>query len=213
MKKILLACLVLSAPLMAQEKVLAFAGSTRADSYNKKLVQEAAKIAQQMGADVTLIDLKDYPMPFYDADLEKKGMPAGAKQFRDLMIQSDSVIISSPEYNHSIPGILKNALDWASRSEEGKSSKEAFKGKKFAIMSASPGKNGGARGLVHLREIIEDCGGVVLAEQVSVSNAEAAFSSSGISASLKEQLTQEIIPQSAKNLEFGPRQSPGDRRS
>lgn len=167
---------MITIPLFAEVKVLAFAGSTRADSYNKKLVQDATAMARQMGAKVTVIQLNDYPMPFYDADLEKKkGMPKYAQRLRKLMVDSDAIIIASPEYNSSIPGVLKNALDWASRSEDDGSSREAFKGKKFAIMSASPGKSGGSRGLKHLRAIIEDVGGIVVQEQVTIPYAHEYF--------------------------------------
>lgn len=164
--------------LSAQIKMVAFAGSTRAESFNKKLVNEAAVMARQMGAHVTVIDLKDYPMPLFDADNEvKQGMPDSAKRLREIMIHSDVILISSPEYNSSIPAVLKNTLDWASRSEEGGSAHgDAFKGKKFAIMSASPGKGGGKRALAHLRAIIEDIGGTVIPEQVSIPLAHEYFS-------------------------------------
>jgi|SRR5579862_943129 len=181
MKKMLtLLCLALmnGMALNAQIKIVAFAGSTRADSYNKKLVNEAAAIAREMGAQVTVIDLKDYPMPLYDADYEaKQGMPESVKRLRALMIQSDALIIASPEYNASIPALLKNTLDWVSRSEQGGSARgDAFKGKKIAIMSASPGKRGGKRALVHLRTIIEDIGGTVIPEEVSIPLAQDYFS-------------------------------------
>lgn len=198
MKKWLLGCLVSLVSLNAEAaemKILALAGSTRANSYNKLLVEEAARIARAEGAIVTIIDLKDYPMPFYDADLEEKQkMPEQAKRFRALMIKNDALIIASPEYNGSFPGILKNALDWASRSEEGGASRDAFKGKKCAIMSASPGVGGGARGLVHLRAILEAVGGEVIPLQVTVSKAYEAFDEKGnlINADLKQQLTEEV---------------------
>lgn len=187
--------LLLGGPVAAETKVLAFSGSTREDSFNKKLVQEAAKMAQQMGATVKVIDLRDYPLPHYDGDLEvKEGMPENAKRLRQLMIESQAIIIASPEYNSSVSSTLKNVLDWASRNEEGKSSREAFKGKKFAIMSTSPGKGGGARGLVHLRAIIEDVGGEVVKQQVTVPQAHSAFNAQGVleNPELKEQLKQEI---------------------
>lgn len=195
-KKVVFFVLMLFAPLAAaQMKVLALAGSTRVDSYNKKLIREAAKIAQGMGAEVTIIDLKDYPMPFYDADLEKEGMPKNAKQFRDMILKSDAVIISSPQYNASIPGVLKNALDWASRDENGQESDAAFAGKKIVIMSASPGKKGGAKGLVHLRAVLKDCGGEVLEKQVSIPSADQAFDETGslIEIALKQQLEQAVL--------------------
>ncbi len=176
MKKVfLLLCLAIFS-LSAEVKVLAFAGSTRADSYNKKLVNDAADMARQMGATVTVIDLKDYPMPFYDGDIEsKQGLPKNAIKLRQLMIKNDAIIIASPEYNASISGVLKNALDWTSRGEKGGYSPDAFKGKKFAIMSASPGPGGGSRGLVHLRTIIEAAGGTVVPKQVTIPNAQEYF--------------------------------------
>ena len=177
-KMLLSACLSLATlPLVAEMKVLAFAGSSRTDSFNKKLVHEAAAMASQMGAKVTIIDLNDYPMPFYNGDIElKEGMPKNAERFRELMINSDAIIIASPEYNASIPAVLKNALDWASRGKEGGSSREAFKGKLFALMSASPGKSGGGRGLAHLRTIIEDIGGNVIPQQTTIPKAHEYFS-------------------------------------
>lgn len=179
-KWMIVLCVAFSANLSAEVKVLAFAGSTREDSVNKKLVVEAAKIARQMEANVTIIDLKNYPIPFYDEDLEtKEGMPIKAKQLRQLMIQSDVILIASPEYNGSLSAVLKNAIDWATRSENGGGSREAFKGKKFVIMSASPGSSGGARGLVHLRTIIENIGGTVLSQQVVVPDAYNAFDEQG----------------------------------
>lgn len=164
----------------AETKVLAIAGSARKDSVNKKLVNEAANIARQMGANVTVIDLKDYPMPFYDADLEStEGMPSTAKRLRQLMIENQVVIIASPEYNGSLSGLLKNTIDWASRSEKGQPSREAFQDKKFVIISASPGPGGGARGLAHLRTIIENVGGTVIPSQVIVPGAYEAFDEQG----------------------------------
>jgi NAD(P)H-dependent FMN reductase len=194
-KKLLLACLVFVMPLVAEVKVLAFAGSTRKDSYNKKLIQAAAEMARQKGAKVTLIDLSDYSMPFYDADLEtKQGLPAHAKKLRDLMLQNDVLMIASPEYNGSIPGILKNAIDWTSRDEKGQFSSDPYKGKKIAIMSASPGKGGGARALVHLRAILQGVGGDVVGTQVSVPEANKAFDDKGklVSAELSKKLQEEV---------------------
>lgn len=164
----------------AEIKILAFAGSTREDSVNKKLVIEAADLAQQMKATTTVLDLKDYPIPFYDGDLEaEQGMPENAKHLRRLMVQSDIILIASPEYNGSLSGLLKNAIDWASRSEQGGSSREAFKGKKFVIMSASPGSSGRAKGLGHLRAILEHIGGTVMPQQVVVAGAYQAFDEQG----------------------------------
>lgn len=205
MKKYLLLFLfIISAPLSADVKVLAFAGSTREDSLNKKLVLEAAQMARDLDANVTVIDLKDFPLPLYDADYEKKeGMPNNAKRLRKLMIESQAIIIATPEYNGSIPALLKNVLDWTSRSENGQSSRDAFKGKKFAIMSASPGGGGGIRGLIHLRSIIDAIGGDVVAQQVAVSTAHNAFSKKGnleneeVKKELKEEI-QQLLKNSQK---------------
>jgi len=194
-KWMMILCVAFSANLSAEIKVLAFSGSTRGDSVNKKLVSQAANLARQKEVTVTVIDLKDFPIPFYDGDLEaKEGMPLKAKQLRQLMIQSQVILIASPEYNGSLSAVLKNAIDWASRSEEGGSSRDAFKGKKFVIMSASPGSGGGARGLVHLRTIIENIGGTVVPQQVVVPDAFNAFDQQGLLKDLKIKLElQQLI--------------------
>jgi chromate reductase len=166
--KIFFAAFIASAPIFANVKVLTFAGSTRSDSHNKKLSLEAAEIARQMGAEVISIDLRDYPMPFYDHDLEEKtGMPEHAKRFRKLMVESDVILISTPTYNGSIPAVLKNAIDWASRTEEGRGSREAFKGKKFGLMGVNSG--GKLKAIGHLRQILEGEGGLVVEPQTVVS--------------------------------------------
>lgn len=194
MRKFLLfvSLLMTTAALFAETRVLAFSGSTRKDSYNKTLLNEAAAIAKEMGATVTTIDLKDYPMPFYDGDLEAKGMPQIVKKFRTLMVNHDAIIIATPEYNGSLPAVLKNALDWASRSPTGGSSTEAFQGKKFAIMSASPGRGGGGRALAHLKGVIENVGGVVMPTQVTIPNAHNYFSKKdrGENPQLKEEIEE-----------------------
>lgn len=192
MKKFLIFFLF-TLPLMAEMKVLVFAGSLRADSYNKKLAKEAAETIRKFGYDVTYIDLKDYPLPFYDADVESQGMPKNAKKLQDLMVASDWIVIASPEYNGSISGVLKNAIDWTSRSVDGSFTQEAFEGKHFMLMSASPGQRGGAHALVHLREIIEQLGGEVSEKPFSVPVAHAAFTKEGM-VSLKKELQSEIEP-------------------
>lgn len=183
LKKLFVFCvttITLTLNLNADTNVLALAGSTRTDSVNKKLVNEAATVARDHGAQVTVIDLRDFPMPFYDADLEEaEGMPQNAKHLRQLFIQSDVILIASPDYNHSVSGVLKNALDWISRDEKAERSRDAFQGKKFGLMSASPGKAGGAKGLVHLRDILIDQKAIILPQQVSIPNAYQAFDDAG----------------------------------
>ena len=198
MKKLfaLLFCALFSFTLHAQVQVLAFAGSIREDSVNKKLVIEAAHLAKKSGAKVTFIDLKDYPLPLYDADFEaKNGMPKNAQLIRKLLISSDVILIASPEYNSSLTALLKNLIDWASRKEQN-GSREAFKGKTFAIMSASPGAGGGAKGLGHLRTILKDLGGIVVLQQVVVPHAYQAFDDKG---NLKDQKIQAELQQLIKS--------------
>jgi chromate reductase len=195
LKWLLFLSLVCTSLLSAETKVLVFSGSLRQDSFNKKLAREAANMARQSGAAVMVIDLRDYPMPFYDEDLEaQRGMPENAKQLRKFMKESNAIIIASPEYNGSVSGVLKNAIDWASRNEQGQPSRDAFKDKQFAIISASPGGGGGSRGLKHLRSIIQNIGGEVVALEVSVPDAFDAFTPQGNlkSPQLRDQLKQEV---------------------
>ena len=104
-------------------RILAFAASTRRESFNKKLVAVAAQGARQAGAEVTLIDLKDFPLPLFDQDLEaEQGMPENGKKLKKLFIDHDGLLIASPEYNSSFPAVLKNAIDWVSRPAPGEPS-------------------------------------------------------------------------------------------
>src|SRR5262249_25091779 len=142
----------------------------------KKLVQIAIRGARTAGAEVTYIDLKDYPLPVFDEDLEKeKGSPAEATRLKELLIGSDGFLISAPEYNSSITAALKNAIDWASRPAPNEPALVAFTGKVATLMSASPGALGGLRGLVHVRAILGNIGVIVLPDQVAVSRAFEAF--------------------------------------
>jgi NAD(P)H-dependent FMN reductase len=162
-------------------KVLLFAGSLRQDSDNKKLIKETANFATQLGADVTVIDLKDYPFYFYDEDEEEiSGMPENAKKIRDLMLDSQIIFIASPNYNNSFPAIVKNILDWTSRNEEAEASREAYKGKTFALMSAGYGPKGGVKGLPHLRAVIANIGGNVMKQEFGVPDAYDAFDEQGL---------------------------------
>lgn len=161
-------------------KILAFAGSTRTDSFNKKLVKIAATGATEAGADVTVVDLRDFPMPLYDGDLEQKeGLPPNARKLKDVMLAHQGFLISSPEYNSSVSAVLKNVIDWTSRQSEGETSLACFKGKVAGIMSASPGALGGLRGLVHLRSILGNIGVIVMPDQVAVGKAHEVFNADG----------------------------------
>lgn len=175
-KSTLLAAATAMIPLTGEMKVVAFAGSLREESYNKKLIQEAAQIARDMGAKVTVIELKDYPLPFYNEDIERKeGLPKNAKKLQDLMSKSDAIIIATPEYNGSVPGVLKNVLDWVSRSGKVGYSPAAYEGKRFAIMSTSPGGGGGRRALANLRSIVTSAGGTVVQTEVAIPKAHEYF--------------------------------------
>ncbi|MEH2126526.1 MAG: NAD(P)H-dependent oxidoreductase [Nostoc sp.] len=172
-------------------KILAFAGSTRIDSYNKKLVKIAAAGAKAAGAEVTYLDLRDLPLPLFDEDLEaQEGLPANARTFKDLMISHQGVLIASPEYNSSLTAVLKNAIDWASRPAPNEAPLAAFAGKVASIMSASPGALGGLRGLVHLRSILGNIKVLVLPDQIAVPKAYEAFNADG---TLKDPKQQESI--------------------
>ncbi len=177
-----------------QSKILAFAGSTRTDSYNKKLVHVAAEGARKAGALVTIIDLRDYPLPLYDGDLEEsQGLPENARRLKALFTEHQGFLIASPEYNSSISGVLKNAIDWVSRPVDDKPPLVEFKGKVASIMSASPGALGGLRGLTPLRSILENIGVLVLPDQIAVSKAHEAFNSDGTLKDAKQQASVEKL--------------------
>ena len=176
---------------MVKPKILAFAGSTRTDSFNKKLVRIAATGATEAGADVTIVDLRDFPMPLYDGDLEQKeGLPPNARKLKDIMLTHQGFLISSPEYNSSVSAVLKNAIDWASRQSEGETSLACFKGRVAGIMSASPGGLGGLRGLVHVRSILGNIGVIVMPDQVAIGKAHEAFNTDG---TLKDKKQEEQV--------------------
>ena len=166
---------------MSKPKIVAFAGSTRTGSFNKQLLAIAADAARAAGAEVTVVDLRDLALPLFDQDLEDaSGLPEGAKKFKALLRASDGFLIASPEYNSSVTGVLKNAIDWASRAEsDDEPPLAAYGGKTAALLAASPGALGGLRGLVHLRAILGNIGVLVLPDQVAISKAHEAFDAAG----------------------------------
>jgi chromate reductase len=164
---------------MGQPRILAFAGSTRSESWNKKLIKVAVEGARASGAEVTLIDLRDFPLPFFDGDVEAAGFPDNARKLKRLYLDHSGLLISSPEYNSSISGVLKNSIDWVSRPEPGEVSLACFADKVAALLSASPGALGGLRGLVTLRSILGNIKVLVLPDQVAVSKAHEAFNPDG----------------------------------
>lgn len=175
-------------------KILAFAGSTRTESYNKKLIKIAASGASAQGADVTVIDLRDFSLPLFDEDLEKReGEPENAKKLKKLFLANNGLLIASPEYNSSITGVLKNTIDWVSRSQTGEKPLACFVGKIAGLVSASPGALGGLRGLVHLRAILGNIQVLVIPDQIAVPRAHEAFNTDGSLKDSKQQFAVQAV--------------------
>jgi NAD(P)H-dependent FMN reductase len=183
---------------MAVPRILAFAGSARRESFNKRLIKIAAAAAETAGAEVTLIELADYPLPLFNQDLEAdEGLPANAVALKKLFLEHDGLLLSCPEYNSSITPLLKNTIDWVSRQAPGEGPLAAYKGKVATLMSASPGRLGGLRGLVHVRSILSNIGVLVLPDQVAVSEAHGSFTPDG---GLKDAKLHESIKKLGRGL-------------
>ena len=175
-------------------KLLAFAGSTRQNSYNQSVLDVAVQGAKDAGVEVTVIRLKDYDMPLFNEDDEKEfGIPERARAFKQLLLDYDGFLIASPEYNSSYPAVLKNAIDWASRMEDGEKPLQAFKGKVAGIMAASAGGLGGIRVLVVLRMLLANLGITVLPTQVAVAKVNTLMDENGV-------ITNERTIKQLKNL-------------
>jgi len=152
-------------------KVLVFAASLRADSMNRKLAALAARVAEQDGATVVHTSMRDFDVPSFDGDVESaKGMPAGAEAFRNHLLECDAFIVSSPEYNGSMPGTFKNLIDWTSRFRP-----QPFDGKHGLLLSASPSMVGGNRGLWALRMPLEHLGARIYPDMFSLAQAHKAL--------------------------------------
>ena len=170
---------------MATPKLLAFAGALRSQSWNKKLLRVAAGAAEAAGAQITVVDLRDYPMPIFDGDIEAtQGLPASARELKGLMVARDGFLIACPEYNSSISAVLKNTIDWISRPQRDEPPAYAFKGKVCGLLAASPGNLGGVRGLLTVRQVLTTLGVIVLPTQFALAHAAAAFNQDG---TLKEE--------------------------
>lgn len=164
---------------MSKPRILAFAGSTRRDSHNKKLIRIGADAARASGADVTLIDLADYPLPLFDEDLETQGAPDNAWKLKQLFLNHHGLLIAAPEYNSSITAVLKNVIDWVSRPAPNEAPLACFAGKTAGLLSASVGALGGLRGLVHVRAILGNIQVLVIPEQAAIPKAHEAFNADG----------------------------------
>lgn len=178
---------------MSQPRILGFAGSLRRDSFNKRAVKIAAAGAIAAGVEVTMRDLRDFPLPVFDEDLEAGGTPDNAKKLKELFVQHQGLLIASPEYNSSITAVLKNTIDWVSRPAPNEPSLVGFQGKVAALLSASPGALGGLRGLVHLRAILGNIGVLVLPDQIAIAKAHEAFQADGSLKDAKQQAGVEAL--------------------
>jgi len=185
-------------------KILAFAGSARKDSLNKKLARVAAASATAAGGEVTLIDLDDYPMPVYHGDLEEReGLPANGRKLKKLFLEHQALLIVSPENNASMSSLLKNTLDWVSRAADGQNGLVPYQNKVALLLAASPGALGGLRGMVHLRQTLQALTVLVLSEQLALNRAHEQFDTAGklldpkMQASL-DGLTRRLISVTAK---------------
>lgn len=175
-------------------RILAFAGSTRSGSLNKKLLKTAVAAARAAGAEVTVVDLRDLPMPLYDGDLEStSGIPENAMKLKELMLTHQGFLIASPEYNSSITGVLKNAIDWASRSAPNEAPLASFSDKVVGLMSASPGALGGLRSLAALRSILGNIGCHVHPHQMAVPRAHEAFDETDVLKDPKQKANVERV--------------------
>ncbi|MEG3436242.1 NAD(P)H-dependent oxidoreductase [Pannus brasiliensis CCIBt3594] len=172
-------------------KIIAFAGSAREGSFNKKLVKLAARGASSEGLEVTYLDFRELPLPLFDEDLEsREGLPENVLKLKSLLKEHQGFLISCPEYNSSITPLLKNAIDWASRPAPDEPGLACFRDKVAALTAASPGGLGGLRGLVHVRAILENIGVFVIPDQKAIPGAHEAFDEKG---DLKDWKQQEAI--------------------
>lgn len=161
-------------------RLLLVPGSTRTEAFSKRLARAASALAADVGAEATCIDLRDFAMPLYDGDLETRaGVPEAAARLRGLVKAHDALVFVSPEYNASLPAVLKNTLDWLSRPYAPEPGVSVFRDKVAGLLSSSPGALGGMRGLVHLRQILMNLGMLVVTEQFALGGAADAFAADG----------------------------------
>ena len=180
--------------------ILIFAGSTRQESYNRKLAKAAAAIAEQQGAQTTLLELSDFDIPLYNADLEARGTPADVIRLKQAMHSHSAWIICSPEYNGSYPALLKNAIDWASSPVKGDAlwsdGTLPFRNKVVGMASASPGGMGGLRAQSHLAPLLLNLQCWVAPRSHAVAHAADAFDmQSQLQRSHDQQAMQALVEQ------------------
>ena len=161
---------------MTNINIVGFAGSLREGSFNKKILAEAMQGARDAGANTEILDLRDFIAPLYDGDIEaNEGLPAPVLAFKERIHACDGMLIASPEHNASVTSALKNAIDWASRPTSKENPEPCFKGKFAGLITTSPGRLGGIRGLAQLREILLNLGVHVIPSQYALPGAHTAF--------------------------------------
>jgi len=161
--------------MTASPRILAFAGSARRESLNKKLLAAVVAATRAAGAEITVVDFKTLPIPLYEGDLEEaEGIPANALKLIELIRQHGGLLIASPEYNSQLTPLLKNALDWCTRADE-----NPLEGRVAAVVSASPGMFGGVRSMTLCRQLLLHLGCHVIPAQCIVPQAHKAFDESG----------------------------------
>ena len=162
---------------MSALKILVIPGSLRSGSHNAKLAMAAAHEFALAGADVTRISLADYPLPIYDGDLQaKSGIPKNAVNLKRMIGSHHGVLMVTPEYNSSVPALVKNTIDWITRVQDTHESRgQVFREKPFAIAAASEGRLGGTRALAALRLILSACHAIVVPNQLALSFADQAY--------------------------------------
>ena len=175
-------------------RILAFSGSLREKSFNKKLLQIAVEAARSAGAEVEVLDLRDFEAPIYDGDREEReGIPPKILEFTELVHAADGLLISCPEHNGAVTAALKNTLDWASRDRKGPEEKFCFDGKLVGLLGATPGRLGAARGLANLEVILKNIGATVIETQMGLAKAHDAFDENGhLRDSEQDQQTQQL---------------------
>jgi chromate reductase len=162
---------------MSALKILVIPGSLRTGSLNARLAAVAALELVQSGAEVTRISLSDFPLPIYDGDLQaKSGVPKHAVNLKRMIGAHHGVVIVTPEYNSSVPALVKNTIDWVSRVQDaGETRGQVFRERAFAIAAASGGRLGGTRALAALRLILSACHASVIPNQLALSFADQAY--------------------------------------
>ena len=172
-------------------RIFAVAASLREGSYNRQLLEASVPYFEEHGADVEHRQFSDFDVPLYDKDIEKEsGIARGAREFEESLLAASGFVIVTPEYNHSIPGTLKNLIDWVSRIRPN----QPFRGKPGMLMSASPSMVGGSRGLLHTRVPLQTLGARVFPDEFSLARAHEAFGEDGglLDEKLDERLRENV---------------------